>query len=226
MSIQLQLILLSYLISFGHLHNYNFNFITYKSDSLPMNKTFKSALVAVADGTEDIEFVTLVDVLRRAGVSVVVGSVSESLNLVMAHGTKIVADDKVANLTQKVFDLIAVPGGLVGATNFYNSNALISMLREQKQSGRLYAAICASPALVLGDAGLLDEHTGAVCFPGFEHKLVKRGHGRVYHEKNCVTSQGPGSALEFALKLVELLCGPEIKDSLGKAMLLHPSIEV
>ncbi|EAN30835.1 DJ-1 family protein [Theileria parva strain Muguga] len=191
-----------------------------------MNKTTLSALVPAGDGTEDIELVTLVDVLRRAGVSVVVASVSDSLNLVLAHGTKLTADDKVTNLTQKTFDLIAVPGGLVGATNCANSVGLVRMLKDQKSSGRLYAAICASPALVFGDCGLLDDKTSAVAFPGFESKLPLVGKGRVHVSHNCVTSQGPGTALEFSLKLVELLCGVEAKNKLTKSMLLHPAIEL
>uniref|UniRef100_A0A3B0NDC1 4-methyl-5(B-hydroxyethyl)-thiazol monophosphate biosynthesis enzyme, putative n=1 Tax=Theileria annulata TaxID=5874 RepID=A0A3B0NDC1_THEAN len=183
------------------------------------------------DGTEDIELITLVDVLRRAGVSVVLASVGDSVNLVLAHGTKLTADDKVVNLTQKTFDLIAVPGGLVGATNCANNVTLIRMLKEQKSNGRLYAAICASPALVFGDCGLLDDKTSAVAFPGFENKLPLVGTGRVHVSNNCgifpyVTSQGPGTALEFALKLVELLCGVEAKNKLTKSMLLHPSINI
>ncbi|KAK2197525.1 bifunctional Class I glutamine amidotransferase-like/DJ-1-PfpI [Babesia duncani] len=115
-----------------------------------------------ADGSEDIEFVTIVDVLRRAGVSTFVASVSQSQKLVLAHGTTIIANHLIKDMTGRVFDLIVVPGGLPGSTNCAESGDLIAMLKEQKASGRLYGAICAAPALVLGAKGILDDETAAL----------------------------------------------------------------
>ncbi|EKX72213.1 4-methyl-5b-hydroxyethyl-thiazole monophosphate biosynthesis protein, putative [Theileria equi strain WA] len=189
-----------------------------------MAKVARNALVAVAHGSEDIEFVTLVDVLRRAGVSVTVGSAGDSLETVLAHGTKVTADDLISNVKGKTFDLIAVPGGLPGSTNCAANSHLIEMLKRQKEERRLYAAICAAPSVVLADHGLLHPDVSAVGYPGFDSNFPKKANERVHVSGHCVTSQGPGTALEFALKLVELLCGSDIKDKLSNGMLLHPAM--
>jgi 4-methyl-5(b-hydroxyethyl)-thiazole monophosphate biosynthesis len=96
------------------------------------------------------------------------------------------------------------------------------MLKEQKAAGRLYAAICASPAVALLPHGLLDGVKTATCYPGFRNKLnpAQASEERVVVDDNCVTSQGPGTAIEFALKLVELLLGPQKAKEVGDPMLV------
>ncbi|KAK1443005.1 protein DJ-1 C like protein [Babesia gibsoni] len=184
----------------------------------------KKACLAVANGSEDIEFVTLADVLRRAGVEVTVTSVHPEKEVVLAHGTKVVADAKVDEVCNEAFDLVVVPGGLPGSNFCAESEPLIRMLVDQKEGGRFYAAICAAPAVVLAAGGVLDNNTEAVCYPGFEGALPKAGKGRVCVSGKCVTSQGPGTALEFALKLVEVLCGVQKKDQLKAGMLVHADV--
>jgi 4-methyl-5(b-hydroxyethyl)-thiazole monophosphate biosynthesis len=107
-----------------------------------------------------------------------------------------------------------------GAEHLRDSAELIEMLRKQKQAGRFYAAICAAPAVVLQHYKLI-EKVRATCFPGMRNKLdpAYASDERVVVDGNCVTSQGPATAIEFALKLVELLCGPDKAKEIAKAML-------
>jgi 4-methyl-5(b-hydroxyethyl)-thiazole monophosphate biosynthesis len=163
----------------------------------------KTALVAVADGTEELEAVTIIDVLRRAKVEVTVASVA-ALNITASRGVKLVADSVIHDCKEKTYDLIVLPGGLPGAEHLRDSKTLIDMLKKQKQSGRLYAAICASPAVALAPHGLLDDKQ-ATGYPGTQDKLPKPLDRRVVADGNCITSQGPGTALEFAIELVRQL---------------------
>jgi len=180
----------------------------------------KTALVPIADGSEEIEAVCIIDTLRRAGVQVTVASVGQ-LQVTASRGVKLVADVQIADCVGRTYDAIALPGGMPGAEHLRDSPELIELLRQQKQTGRLYAAICAAPAVVLQHHKLL-ERTRATCFPGMRGKLdpAYASDERVVVDGNCVTSQGPGTALEFALKLVELLVGPAIAREVGQAMLV------
>ena len=180
----------------------------------------KRVLVPIADGTEEIEAVCIIDTLRRAGAEVTVASV-DKLQVTASRGVKLVADARIADCTNQTYDCIALPGGMPGAEHLRDCAPLIDLLQKQKQAGRLYAAICASPAVVLQPRGLLDK-VRATCFPALQNKLdpayVSRE--RVVVDGPCVTSQGPATAIEFALKLVELLFGPAKAKEVGDAMLV------
>ncbi|MDH4203226.1 MAG: DJ-1/PfpI family protein [Phycisphaerae bacterium] len=165
----------------------------------------KTALVAVADGTEELEAVTIIDVLRRADAEVTVAAVGE-LNITASRGVKLAADCVIGDCKEKTYDLIVLPGGLPGAEHLRDCTPLIEMLKKQKQSGRLYAAICASPAVALAPHGLLDDKQ-ATGHPSMANKLPNqtKADRRVVVDGNCITSQGPGTALEFAIELLRLL---------------------
>ena len=109
-----------------------------------------------------------------------------------------------------------------GAEHLRDSAELIGMLKKQKAAGRLYGAICASPAVALLPHGLLDGVKAVTCYPGMRNKLnpAQASNERVVVDGNCVTSQGPGTAIEFALKLVELLFGPQKAKEVGDPMLV------
>jgi 4-methyl-5(b-hydroxyethyl)-thiazole monophosphate biosynthesis len=175
----------------------------------------KTALIPIADGSEDIEAVCLIDVLRRAEVEVTVASVMDAPQITASRGTTIVADAVISDCRDRPYDLIALPGGMPGAEHLRDCEPLIEMLKEQRNAGRLYGAICASPAVVLLPHGLLSDRR-ATCFPSFRAELdeaadVEASDDRVVVDGALVTSQGPGTATEFALRLVALLFKDEAK---------------
>lgn len=180
-----------------------------------------TALVPVANGSEDIESVTIIDVLRRAGVDVTVASVHAEPTVTAARQTRITAEALITDCTEQTFDLIALPGGMPGAQTLGECQPLIGMLQAQRQSGRLYAALCAAPAVALEPNGLL-QGRAATAHPGFQNRLSDQSRisQRVVVDGHCITSQGPGTALEFALTLVEHLCGRARRDEVAAPMVL------
>ena len=181
----------------------------------------KKVLVPIADGTEEIEAVCIIDVLRRAGDSVTVASVGE-LQVTASRGTKLVADKLIHECLEETYDLIALPGGIPGAEHLRDSGELAGMLKKQREEDRSYAAVCAAPAVVLQHHGLL---TGlrATCHPAFVDELENKEalESRVVVDGNCITSRGAGTALEFALKLVEILHGREKAEEVAAPMLAN-----
>ncbi|MHC4237337.1 MAG: DJ-1 family glyoxalase III [Planctomycetota bacterium] len=129
----------------------------------------KTAFIPIADGTEELEAVTIIDVLRRADIQVTVASVGP-LQITASRGVKLVADCLIDDCKDHIFDLIVLPGGLPGAEQLRDCGSLIQMLQTQKEAGRLYAAICASPAVVLAPYDLLDGKR-ATCYPSFADAL-------------------------------------------------------
>ena len=180
----------------------------------------KKVLVPIADGVEDIETVTIIDILRRAQIDVTVASIyNDRKDIIASRRTKIRADKKLNEITNEDFDLVALPGGLPGAENLRDSEILIKKLKDQNESGKLYAAICASPVYVLQTHGLL-EGKNATCFPGERGNLINNAMAdkKVVVDRNCITSQGVGTAIDFALELVNQLEGKEIRDKIAKAI--------
>lgn len=165
----------------------------------------KSILIPIADGSEEIEAVSLINVLRRAAFDVTVASVSQ-LAIKGARKINLTADRLLSECENQAYDGIFLPGGMPGAANLEKSELLVSMLQKQAASGRYYGAICASPAVVLAAHGLLDGKK-ATCYPGYESKLpdASQADQKVVVDGNCITAQSPGSAQEFALKIIAVL---------------------
>ena len=165
----------------------------------------KNVLVPVAQGIEEMEAITIIDVLRRAGARVVVASV-DKLDIQAARGISFQAECLIASCMEDEFDLIALPGGIPGAENLKNSPELARLLKKQAEKNKYYGAICASPAVVLYPQGLVTPGK-VTCHPGFSH-LIDNGNVKdepVVVADNCITSKGAGTALAFSLKLVGLL---------------------
>ena len=180
----------------------------------------KKVLVPIADGSEEIETACIVDVLRRADANVTVASVNK-LQVTASRGMKLVADKLIPECVQNTYDLIVLPGGMPGAEHLRDSKELVEMLKRQQNDGRLYAAICASPAVVLHHHGLLARRK-ATAYPGFAEQFenTEAIDSRVVVDGNCITSRAPGTAMEFALKLVEILYGEQKAREIAKSMLV------
>ncbi|OEU15581.1 DJ-1 family protein [Fragilariopsis cylindrus CCMP1102] len=184
----------------------------------------KKVLVPIADGSEEIETACITDTLTHFGAEVTIASVMGG-NLVckMSRGMKVMADISIEDAAKEEFDCIVLPGGMPGAEHLRDSEILFSMLEKQKAAGKLYAAICAAPAVVLASHGLLDDIEGATCYPAepFRQKLVNPTDDAVAVTGNVITSKGPGTSLAFALELGEQLFGKEIGDKIQKEMLVQ-----
>ena len=163
-----------------------------------------NVLVPLAEGFEEIEAVTIIDVLRRAQIKVTVCGLKEGA-ICGSHGIWIVPDAFQEKITEADFDAVVLPGGNPGFINLGNNERLLSTIRRMHAAGKLVAAVCAGPA-VLARAGILEGATATI-FPGMESELGKARYSpqRVVVSGNIVTSQGAGTSLEFALKLVALL---------------------
>lgn len=178
-------------------------------------------LLPLATGFEEIEAITIVDILRRAGVEVVMGSL-EGLHVKGAHDIVVIADTLLCELESKDFDMIVLPGGLPGATNLAKDTKVLALLQDFDKNKKHIAAICAAP-LALKSAGVLKNHY--TCFPSFEKHIAHQGYSdklSVVCDANITTSKGPSTAIEFTLTLVEILCGEEIAQKLQKDLLLIP----
>jgi 4-methyl-5(b-hydroxyethyl)-thiazole monophosphate biosynthesis len=166
----------------------------------------KRVLVPLAEGFEELEAVTVIDILRRAGVEVVVASLGES-PVTGSHGIRLAADTPLAALVEQDFDMVALPGGMPGAEHLKKDARVAEIARRLAAKGRPVAANCAAP-MVLAAAGLLDGRR-ATSYPGFLKDASKTTvtDEAVVVDGGMITSRGPGTALDFALQLVETLEG-------------------
>lgn len=185
----------------------------------------RQVLIPITDGSEEIEVVTIIDTLRRAGAQVTVASCKPdgNLSITASQKTLLTADTQIEACIGKQFHLIALPGGMPGAENLKTCETLISLLRDQQKAGKWYAAICASPAVVLSHHGLLD-NAHATCYPSFmdqlEGALPHPGNTIVVDDKKrVITAQGPGNAMGFAFKLIDALYGKDTFRPIAKQMI-------
>ena len=171
-----------------------------------------SALVCLAPGSEETEAVTTIDLLVRAGIKVTTASVASDGNLIItcSRGVKLVADAPLVEVADGDYDVIVLPGGIKGAECFRDSPLLVETVRQFHHSGRIVAAICAAAATVLVPHNIfpIDNMTG---FPTLKDKIPEEqwvDKRMVWDPRvNLLTSQGPGTSIDFALKIIELLVG-------------------
>ena len=193
-----------------------------------------TALIVVADGTEEMEFSASVDILGLAGFEIFIASVmpENRRECKLGRGLVVTADHHIdsVEICEKNFTVIVVPGGIPGASNCAASDALIAKLKAQKECGGWYAAICAAPSVVFLDKGIVKEEK-IVCFeyPGFtmfSDPVRASGNladlsNRVVVDGKCITSVGPGSAMEFALAIVECVLGRQKAEYIAQGMLIE-----
>ncbi|MBI9105969.1 MAG: DJ-1/PfpI family protein [Spirochaetales bacterium] len=175
----------------------------------------KRVLVFLADGFEEVEAVTPVDFLRRGGIEVVIVGIGGG-RITGGHGIEITADIKLSDLGPSEAgsaDALVFPGGMPGASNLAAEERVNVLITDFNRQGKLIAAICASPAVILAPTGVLDGRR-ATCYPGME-KMFGDGTSfssdRVVIDGNIITSRGPGTAIEFSAAIIGYFNGPEAK---------------
>ena len=177
-----------------------------------------SALVPLAEGFEEIEAVSIVDVLRRGGVEVVVAAVGDALEVNGAHGMSVRADAPLAEVIDRDFDAIVLPGGGEGTDNLRKCDALLARIVRQREQHGLVAAICAAPT-VLSDAGILTPNQHATCYPTCQLELDCQWINQPVVEHNgIVTGRAPGSATIFALVVLKVLVGEQSARKVARGM--------
>lgn len=176
-------------------------------------------LIPLAKGFEDIEAVTIVDVLRRGDVEVVTASVHDELDVTSAHGIVMRADALFSAVADDEYDAIVLPGGGEGTANLKSSSALIRRLQRQAEEERLICAICAAPT-VLVQAGVLGTRTQITCYPTCQMELDRRwSPAPVVEDGRIITGQAPGSALLFALVVLQTLVGEKATQKIARGMI-------
>lgn len=181
----------------------------------------KTSYIFLADGFEEVEALTSVDVLRRAGMPVTTVSINEGHEVTGAHGVTVLADSLYSDNDYSEAEWLVLPGGIPGAPNLAAHEALCATLTDQDERGGKVAAICASPAVVLAPLGLLQDRR-AVCYPGMNQGIegVNWDKTAVAVDGNVVTGNGPAAAAPFALTLVEQSLGRDKAVEVANGMLL------
>lgn len=174
----------------------------------------------LAEGFEEIEALTPVDVLRRAGLDLKTVAVGKSKTVKGAHGIEVVADLLESELGADIPETIILPGGMPGTINLEESEVVIDTLARSIMNGSLVCAICAAPS-ILGISGYL-KHKKATCYPGFEEYLdgATFTDERVIRDGNIITAKGMGCAAEFSLMIVETLCSKEKADEVALSAII------
>ena len=178
--------------------------------------------VYLADGFEEIETVAPVDILRRAGKTVITVSITDKKEVKGARGVPFVADEVIDNIDITNAQLIVLPGGCPGFENLAACDKVTEHIGYMLENGRLVAAICGAPAAVLGAKGYL-ENVRATCYPGMEDMMKGATvyHGDVCVDKNIITSRAAGSAVEFALTLARLTAGDDIANKVKESIVYN-----
>ena len=188
-----------------------------------------SALICLAPGSEETEAVTTIDLLVRAGIQVTTASVASDGDrlITCSRGVKIMADAPLVEVADGDYDVIVLPGGLKGAECFRDSSLLVETVRQFHLSGRLVAAICAAAGTVLVPHNLfpIGNMTG---FPALKETIPEAQwvDKRVVWDPrvNLLTSQGPGTSIDFALKLIDLLVGREKAHEVASSLVIAAGI--
>jgi protein deglycase len=172
-----------------------------------------TVLVPLAEGFEELEAVSIIDILRRADIEVVVAGLTDG-PVRASKGTRILPDATLDEALQRDYDMVVLPGGMPGASNLNDDARVQELLKKMANSGKFTGAICAAP-MVLANAGLLDGKR-ATSFPGFVDQMnlptTEYTGAPVECDGKVITSRGAGTALDFALTLVEALVGREKRD--------------
>ncbi|MCI9215603.1 DJ-1 family glyoxalase III [Lachnospiraceae bacterium 42-17] len=181
----------------------------------------KKVCVLLAEGFEEIEALTVVDLLRRARIYVDTAAVADEYMVRGSHGIAVQTEDLFSEVDFEDFDMLVLPGGLPGTTNLGDHSGVRKVIRDFAEKDKYIAAICAAPTL-LGSLGLL-KGKRATCYPSMEKQIsgaVLTG-APVMSDGNIITGQGVGAAIEFALNLIAVLMGDEKAQEIAEAIVYH-----
>ncbi len=179
-----------------------------------------SVLIPLAEGCEELEAVTLIDLLRRAGISVTTASLGHQKSLTASRQVGLVADTLLDNVLEDDFDMMLLPGGQPGTDHLNNDHRVHALIKRLQHEGRYLAAICAAP-MVLASAGVLDGKR-ATSYPGALDKKkwpeITLSEEPVVMDDKILTSRGPGTAMDFALFIIELLTDKTTRDQVESGL--------
>ena len=178
----------------------------------------KKVCVFLADGFEEIEGLTVVDLLRRAGITVTTASITGQKMIHGAHGIDVQVDTRIEEVDIERQDMLVLPGGMPGTIHLGEHAGVCDAVRAFDEAGKWIAAICAAPT-VFGNLGLL-EGRKATCYPGMQEELASGEYliDSVVVSDHIITSRGMGTAIDFSLKIIEVLLGAEKAEQIGKSI--------
>ena len=186
----------------------------------------KQALVFLSEGCEETEAVTTIDLLTRADIKVITASISNCCEVKCSRGVTILAQKTISEIQNENFDVVILPGGVKGAENFRDCSLLIEILKKTHQAGGVIAAICASPAIVLQHHNLFPNAymTG---YPSTKSAFKLWKTDRVYFDEQnkVITSQGPATSIDFALKIIDVLVGRKKAAEVAQQLVLPVGVE-
>ncbi len=178
----------------------------------------KKAIIFLADGFEEMEAIAVIDILRRGGVNLTVAGVGAK-TITSSRKLVVQADIKVEEASSD-YDAVILPGGMPGAEHLASSGKVKALINAANEKGKIIAAICASPVVVLAPLKILNGKE-ATCYPGMEESFpreVKFVQDKVVEDGNIITSRGAGTAAEFAFKIIENLVSKNMADTLREQM--------
>jgi 4-methyl-5(b-hydroxyethyl)-thiazole monophosphate biosynthesis len=182
-----------------------------------------TVLIPLSEGCEELEAVTLIDVLRRAEIQVVTASLSEHQQITASRGVRLVADTTLAQVINDEFDMLVLPGGQPGTNNLDADPRIHALIKRLHQGGNWIGAICAAP-MVLAHAGLLDGRKVS-CYPGVlepkEWPELQFSNDAVVCDNKVITSRGPGTAMAFALMIIEKLMDETTRNQVETGLVIR-----
>ena len=180
----------------------------------------QKVLVPLAQGCEELEAVTIIDLLVRAQIEVVTAALDDNLEILCSRGVRLVAQTTLDNVLDEAFALVVLPGGLPGADYLNQDSRILQLLQRTHAQGGMVGAICAAPKVLIS-AGLLD-HQAATGYPGVIDAAPAEGMTytgeAITQAGRVVTSRGPGTAMDFALSLIESLKGATVRQQVEAAL--------
>ncbi len=183
----------------------------------------EKVLILLAQGCEEVEAVTVIDLLNRAGLEVTTACLDNEKVIHASHGALLMAQKTLNEVLNEEFDMVVLPGGLPGADHLANDTRVIRLIKDMANAGKYVSAICAAPH-ILAQNGLLNGKK-ATAYPGFLKKSdfpqIDICDEKVVVSGNIITGRGPGVAMDFALTLIEVLCGEELRDKVEKTLVRY-----